>query len=148
MAVIAHADLRLCTASEKARFAEKLVVMPGGCVLWTGYRDRDGYGRLKLRGRIVAAHRALYATLVGEIPAGLELDHLCNTPACVNVAHLEPVDHRENSLRDGGFASANAAKQLCPAGHTYDTANTRMYHGRRHCRECDRARRRRNSPSL
>lgn len=35
-------------------------------------------------------------SFVGPITDGLELDHLCNVPSCVNPDHLEPVTHAEN----------------------------------------------------
>lgn len=45
------------------------------------------------------AHRVVYESLVGPIPAGLELDHTCRVRRCVNPDHLEPVTHAENQRR-------------------------------------------------
>lgn len=70
-----------------------------GCWFWVGTRNHKGYGRSKLAGIRTTAHRAAYTILVGPIPAGLQIDHLCRTHACVNPAHLEVVTPRENFLR-------------------------------------------------
>lgn len=47
----------------------------------------------------IGAHRHSYQSLVGSIPDGLHLDHLCRVPACVNPEHLEPVTLAENNRR-------------------------------------------------
>lgn len=72
-----------------------------GCWEWTGSKDLNGYGRLNGgAGRSpVPAHRAVYEALVGPIPDGLEIDHICFNHGCVNPAHLEPVTHSENMRR-------------------------------------------------
>jgi HNH endonuclease len=101
-----------------------------GCWLWTGTKDRDGYG--KARGK--RAHRVLYETVVGPIPAGLHIDHLCRVRHCVNRGHMEPVSQRENQR--GGLSGV--LKTHCPAGHAYDEANTYLYRGARFCRACNR----------
>jgi hypothetical protein len=59
-----------------------------GCWLWVGGSGRAGYGRISFRKKETFAHRLSYATLVGEIPSGLVVCHQCDTPACVNPAHL------------------------------------------------------------
>jgi HNH endonuclease len=124
-----------------------------GCWPWIGGIEPLGYGRLKIGGRAgrwVKAHRFAYELLVGPIPSGLDLDHLCHNadPACpggkncihrrcVNPAHLEPVTHRENVLRGQGFAAQQARRTHCPQGHPYDSANTYVDASRRrHCRAC------------
>lgn len=110
-----------------------------GCWLWHAAADHLGYGRIGLAGKVVLAHRFAYELLVGPIPAGLDLDHLCRVPACVNPAHLEPVTHRENQRR--GMARhflglEQSRKTHCPQGHPYDEANTYRHNGRRYCRTC------------
>jgi len=70
-----------------------------GCLEWQGYRDPGGYGRTAVGGRHILVHRLAYAALVGEIPEGLQIDHLCNNPSCVFPLHLEVVTHAENQRR-------------------------------------------------
>lgn len=81
------------------RFWEK-VDKTGSCWIWTAQlnRHRGGYGMFWDE-KPVWAHRWAYEALVGPIPDGLVLDHLCRTPACVNPTHLEPVTIEENVRR-------------------------------------------------
>ena len=85
------------------------------CWLWTGTtggtESTYGYFRSTTRQQDskVLAHRWIYEQLVGPIPDGLELDHLCRVPLCVNPCHLEPVTHRENMRR--------ARLSVCKRGH-------------------------------
>jgi hypothetical protein len=77
---------------------------PEGCWLWLGQVNQWGYGhfgRTLAPGvhRTVKAHRFAYTLLVGPIPGGLTLDHLCGRRACVRPDHLEPVTNAENLRR-------------------------------------------------
>lgn len=119
------------------RFWDK-VKPEGECLVWTGNRDGDGYGRFRL-GKMQSAHRLAYEDAVGPIPDGLQLDHLCRNTPCVNPAHLEPVTYRVNQLRGIGFCAVNAQKIECVNGHPFDEANTYIRPGqRRACRACGR----------
>lgn len=113
---------------------------PDGCLVWTAYRDRRGYGKIAYNGGPVLVHRFAYELLVGPIPEGLELDHLCRNPSCWNPAHLEPVDHRTNVLRGVGPVVENARKTHCKHGHEFTPDNTVPQKGGRDCRECRRLR--------
>jgi hypothetical protein len=115
----------------------------GPCWLWTAKINQYGYGDFGLRSRLVKAHRLSYTILVGSIPDGLTLDHLCRVRNCVNPRHLEAVTQRVNTLRGDGFAADHAAKTKCPNDHPYDEANTYVSNvNGRHCRTCHRDRER------
>ena len=122
------------------RFWSKVRVAESGCWEWTGALTHNGYGILgKFRGRTYRAHRLSHESLVGTIPPGLQIDHLCKNKRCVNPAHLEPVTPRENSVvRGSGVGACNARKLYCPSGHSYSTVNNR---GERVCYQCPRDRR-------
>src|SRR5206468_3686622 len=79
-----------------AHFGTRVRKDSDGCWLWTGWVDADGYGRISVNHKGYAVHRLAYEALVGPIPAGCEIDHLCRKPACVNPLHLEPVTHLQN----------------------------------------------------
>ncbi len=71
----------------------------GDCWLWTLTLDKSGYGKCKDEGRMTGAHRVSYETFVGPIPEGLHVLHACDTPRCVNPAHLKLGTNHDN-IRD------------------------------------------------
>jgi hypothetical protein len=103
-----------------------------GCWVWTGSLDRGGYGKFIVRNKTHIAHRFVYTALKGEIPTGLQLDHLCFNTACVNPDHLEPVTAAENMRR------RVAATTHCRRGHEHSPANTYVSpQDGRTCRACN-----------
>lgn len=102
------------------------------CWIWHGSDRGDGYGSFWLDGRTDLAHRVAYTLLIGPIPEGAELDHLCRVRSCVRPLHLEPVTKRVNVLRSNNPMAINARKTTCRRGHPF----TGTWRGRRTCRTC------------
>ena len=115
-----------------ARWTPNLVT---GCHEWRGQIDRGGYGRYNAE----SAHRLAWKMHAGQIPEGLELDHLCRVRRCVNPLHLEAVTQRENILRGrSNPVAVNARKTHCPQGHPLVKGNLYFNAGTKHrtCRKC------------
>lgn len=127
-----YARSDMAQSTEVERFWSK-VQKTDTCWLWTGTPTPAGYGKFGARRTMVLVHRYAYELLVGPIPEGLELDHLCFVKLCVNPAHLEPVTGAENTRRYW------ASRTACRNGHPYSTENTYWYRGVRECRVCQRA---------
>lgn len=108
----AHGDPLVCLTgpgSEQLRFWAK-VDAEGDCWVWTGALSDTGYGSFAPAGKAKSAHRFAYESLVGPIPVGLQLDHLCRNRACVNPDHLEPVSATENTRRSSAAEVTRAIR--------------------------------------
>jgi hypothetical protein len=129
-----HIDL---FAPRRGRPAPIDLIEVGDCWEWQGNRSLEyGYGRVGYGGRVHLAHRLFYEALVGPIPEGLQLDHLCRNPPCVNPDHLEPVTMQENIRRGAPGAWEGRKRQThCKNGHPFDGGTP----GHRRCSICRRS---------
>lgn len=91
-----------------ARFWTK-VQKTDACWTWTDALNKDGYGRLKVDGRHILAHRFSWELAGNDLPAGMQVDHRCHNRACVNPAHLRCVSQCENMQNLAGPQSRNVA---------------------------------------
>lgn len=66
-----------------------------GCRLWTGAKNRHGYGHFRVNGKIEHAHRFSISLALGRAPEGNVL-HSCDTPACCEPSHLSEGSHELN----------------------------------------------------
>ncbi len=123
------------------RFWDKVSPEPNsGCWLWAGAVNHGGYGKTFDKKRHLRAHRFAYERIIGAIADGLQLDHLCRTPSCVNPAHLEAVTPRVNTLRSSGLTAENARRTHGRCGHPLSGDNLRVdAKQKRTCRLCTRA---------
>ncbi|MGE3448999.1 MAG: HNH endonuclease signature motif containing protein [Microbacteriaceae bacterium] len=112
-----------------------MVDASGPCWIWQG-KSKLGYGFVKRGGKEYRAHRWLWEQVVGPIPDGLVIDHLCRNTLCVNPDHLEPVTNRENvvrGIRPAQLAVRFADRTHCKRGHEW-------VQGDALCKQCRRER--------
>lgn len=130
-----------------------------GCHSWTGTITDRGYGKITVDGKNCQAHRLVFSILIGPIPSGLTLDHICHNRdntcrggasclhrRCVNPEHLEPISAIENATR------ARISRTHCKRGHEYTESNTRWRISSagnqiRACKDCERFHRSHRAPS-
>lgn len=100
-----------------------------------GLRKKVYYGQHTWEGKKGYVHRWFYEWLVGPIPDGYEIDHLCFNTLCCNPAHLEAVTPSENRKRSRR-ATEQRGRTHCPHGHPYSGHNLIVRRGKRECRTC------------
>jgi len=112
------------------------------CWLWLA-KDNGRYGYYSVGRRQVGAHRVAYELMVGPIPPGFVVHHVCRTTRCVNPQHLRADTQSANVLRDQSPPARNAVKVSCVNGHRFTPENTRIRaNGWRDCLACERDRNR------
>jgi hypothetical protein len=140
-----------------AQLARHATVTATGCWQTKPPAGSNGYHRVTYLSQHWATHRLTYTLLIGPIPAGQTLDHLCHNAdhscpggrtcphrACVNPSHMEPVRAGENQRRGRGPANTkrrHAAVTHCPQGHPYTLENTLLWRSgkwtKRRCKTCE-----------
>ena len=68
----------------------------GPCFEWTARCNNCGYGKFSVDGKIVYAHRWVWAYVHGPLPDGRQVNHECDNPKCVRPDHLKDGDHKSN----------------------------------------------------
>lgn len=80
----------------------------GGCREWTGLRDADGYGRIRIAGADHRAPRVAWELANDtSIPEGMLVRHTCDNPPCCNAEHLvlgTPAENSHDMVRRGRSA--------------------------------------------
>lgn len=103
----------------------------GDC--WTWKRTlQQGYGYARVGGRLTSVHRYVYEQLVGPVPDGLVIDHLCRNKACANPDHLRVTSQSVNVTsglthscgHDDWYVYPGSGKRTC---HTCKKDRQRRY---------------------
>lgn len=123
---------RFVSVGESPEYAPEL----GPCHIWSGYLNARGYGQFAIdRTTWIYAHRFSWEMKHGnDIPDGMQIDHLCRVPQCVNPDHLECVTPKVNVRR-----AVKARNGRCLSGkHLIEGDNVYVNpaNGRRSCHAC------------
>ena len=120
------------------------IIKTGDCWIWQAALNPHGYGFFGYNGRQTLVHRVSYMFHKGEIPYGLVIMHTCDTPSCVNPAHLIAGTQKENiqdCIAKGRHAMQSIwANNFCVNGHELNEHSIKFYKGKRYCGSCSTAR--------
>ena len=120
---------------------EFMAIPMSECWIWMGTQDQDGYGMVRSsasQGPMRRTHRVAYHLVYGDIPIGMQLDHVCRIRKCCNPLHMDVVTLHENVLRGERHKPWLAECVKCGSD---DIAYRKRGNGRnRECRACKRVR--------
>lgn len=141
------AELRKALRYKRVSFWERVLKgREDECWPWLGGLTGPGYGLATVNRKLVLAHRHAYETVVGPIPEGLTIDHLCQNKPCINTAHMEVVTRGENARRGEKNRKVRssgrwmASRTHCKNGHEFTSENVRIEGNTRRCLPCARER--------
>lgn len=130
------------------RVMARVLPTDSGCLAWGGASTHNGYGLVtRGDGKMVYVHREVYELLVGAVPPGFEVDHLCGNRLCCMTGHLEAVTPQVNSRRRSGWTHVDGA-WFCRAGHLQGPWQYTKRNGGVECRECRNSGKRRRYKEL
>lgn len=143
--IIGRHDLPL-----EERLSLQIRVAENGCWIWLGgtTSNKNGYGRVRVNGQKVLAHRASFELFIRRIPRSFTLDHICRIRLCVNPSHLIPKTQHGNILAGNSRMARLAIAQTCRKGHElsfefYASKGRHLF--RRFCPTCRTAYRQRKA---
>ncbi len=108
-----------------------------GCILWTGYKEKAGYGNIYYHGKVHKAHRLAYELFKKSIPNNLEIDHICRNKICVNPLHLRAVSHSTNMF-NSKQSDLKLTKTHCKFGHDLNISGYYDKHSKFRCSGCNK----------
>lgn len=92
-------EVNAYSKSPKKCIPVEYIVTDNGCWECVSHKkDKDGYTRLRRKGRDIYLHRLIYELKVGEIPSEAVILHSCDNPACFNIEHLSAGTNVENQI--------------------------------------------------
>ena len=80
----------------KQKLLGNIIKTERGCWIWKKYKNKEGYGAMRINGNILKTHKASYQVFNGEIGEGLIVCHKCDVPPCINPDHLFLGTNRDN----------------------------------------------------
>lgn len=126
------------------RLLEKTKLKESGnindCWNWSGTKNREGYGIMMIKNKLIRIHRISYELFIKKIPKDKVIDHLCNNTSCFNPIHLKATTAAKNTMRGNGICAKYARRTHCPKGHDLSDPNNLtkfgMKKGIRQCKIC------------
>ncbi len=93
----------------------------GDCWLWTGKKDKDGYGIAQRDGKEIKAHRLSWLITHGQLNPQLCVRHNCDNPPCVRPDHLIEGTKQANSkdMSDRNRSGPQKYPERYPRGNTH-----------------------------
>lgn len=76
-----------------------LIREEGECLIWLGWADKAGYGKVKYEGKLWLVHRLAWYTEKNKSIKGINILHHCDNPPCLKIEHLFEGSHSDN-LKD------------------------------------------------
>jgi len=66
------------------------------CWGWELSTSSGGYGKVKIKRKVLVSHRVAFELMNGEIGKGMHILHSCDNRLCCNPAHLRQGTHTDN----------------------------------------------------